>query len=96
MDVDSKEKPRKLTPEEQERCLKEGCCLHCRQKGHMAASCTTYMNLPPLPTRSPARPPTKKVAIVETTASVEEIAEEDEDRVIRQLSTPQEEYNQDF
>ena len=45
----------------------------------MAVSCTTFMNLPPLPARSPARPPTKKVAVVETTASIEEIADEDED-----------------
>ena len=62
----------------------------------MAASCTTYTNLPPLPTRSPARPSTKKVAVVETTASVEEINEEDEDRVIGRLSSPQGNYNQDF
>ena len=96
MDVDTKEKPCKLTPEERERCFKEGCCLRCRQKGHMATSCTTFTNPPPLPARSSAHPPTKKVAIVETTASVEEVAEEDEDRVIGQLSTPQEMYNQDF
>ena len=96
MDIDTKEKPRKLTLEERERCFKEGCCLQCRQKGHMAVSCTTFTNLPPLPACSPARPPTKKVAIVETTASVEEIAKEDEDQVIGQLSTPQEKYNQDF
>ena len=62
----------------------------------MAASCTTYTNLPPLPACSPARPPTKKVAVVETTATVKEVAEEDKDRVIGQLSTPQEKYNQDF
>ena len=79
MDVDTKNKPCKLTPEEQERCFKEGHCLRCRQKGHMATSCTTYTNLPPLPTHSSARPPTKKVAVVETTASVEEIAEEDKE-----------------
>ena len=96
MDVDTKEKPRKLTLEEWERCFKEGHCLHCRQKGHMATSCTTFSNPPPLPAHSPVRPPTKKVAIVETTASVEEIAKEDEDRVIGRLSTPQEKYNQDF
>ena len=82
MDVDINERPKKLTPEERNKCFKEGQCLRCRQKGHMAASCTTYMNLPPLPTRSPAHPPTKKVAVIETTASVEEIAEEDEERVI--------------
>ena len=62
----------------------------------MAASCTTYSNLPPLPAHSPAHPQTKKVAVIETTASVEEIAEEDEDRVIGRLSTPQEKYNLDF
>ena len=96
MDVDTKKKPHSLTPEERERCFKEGRCLHCRQKGHMAASCTTFTNPPPLPTHSSARPPTKKVAVVETTASVEEIAEEDEDQVIGRLSSPQEKYNQDF
>ena len=62
----------------------------------MAATCTNYTNAPPLPTRSPARPPTKKVAVIETTASVEEIAEEDKDRVIGRLSSLQENYNQDF
>ena len=62
----------------------------------MAASCTTFSNPPPLPVRSSARPPTKKVAVVETTTSIEEIAEEDKNQVIGQLSTPQEEYNQDF
>ena len=95
MDVDTKEKPKKLTPEERDRCFKEGHCLRCRQKGHMATSCATFSNSPPLPAHSPAHPPTKKVAIVETTASVEEIAEEDEDRVVGRLST-QEKYNQDF
>ena len=79
MDVDSKDRPRKLTPEEWERCFKEGHCLRCRQKGHIATSCTTYTNLPPLPARSSARPPTKKVAVVETEASIEEMAEEDEE-----------------
>ena len=96
MDVDTKEKPRKLTPEERERCFKEGRCLQCRQKGHMAASCMSFSNLPPLPIRSPACPPTKKVVVMETTTSVKEIAEEDEDQVIGRLSTPQEKYNQDF
>ena len=96
MDVDINEKPKKLTLEEWDKSFKEGRCLRCRKKGHMAASCTTYTNLPPLPTRSPACPPTKKVAVVETTTSVEEVAEEDEDRVIGRLSTPQEKYNLDF
>jgi hypothetical protein len=29
----------KLTPEEQEKFLKEGLCLRCREKGHMARDC---------------------------------------------------------
>lgn len=29
----------KLTNEERERCMKEGLCLRCRQKGHMAKDC---------------------------------------------------------
>ena len=91
MDVDTNERPKKLTQEERDKCFKEGRCLCCRKKGHMASSCTTYSNLPPLP----ACPP-KKVAVIETTASVEEIAEEDVDRVIGRLSTPQETYNQDL
>ena len=34
--------------------------------------------------------------MVETTASIEELAEEEEERVIGQLSSPEEKYNQDF
>lgn len=30
---------KKLTPEERERCMKEGLCLRCREKGHLARSC---------------------------------------------------------
>ena len=96
MDVDTNERPRKLTPEEWDKCFKEGRCLRCRKKGHMATSCSTYTNLPPLPACSPARPPTKKVAVIETTALIEEIAEEDEDRVIGRLSSPQENYYKEF
>lgn len=29
----------KLSKEERERCMKEGLCLRCRQKGHMARNC---------------------------------------------------------
>lgn len=29
----------KLTPEEREKCLREGLCLRCREKGHMARDC---------------------------------------------------------
>ena len=51
---------------------------------------------PPLiPTRSSACPPPKKVAVVKTTASIEEL-DEDKEQVIGQLSTPKENYNQDF
>ena len=33
------EKPQKLTPEERERCMKEGLCLRCRKPGHIAKNC---------------------------------------------------------
>ena len=29
----------KLTPEERERCIKEGRCFRCREKGHNSANC---------------------------------------------------------
>ena len=29
----------KLTPEERKRCMRDGLCLRCRQKGHMAKDC---------------------------------------------------------
>ena len=79
MDVDTKEKPQKLTLEEWEKCFREGRCLHCRQKGHMATSCSTFTNPPPLPTHSSACPPPKKVAMVEITTSIKELVEEEEE-----------------
>jgi hypothetical protein len=36
----------KLTQDEKERCLREGLCLRCRQKGHMARECTAFANHP--------------------------------------------------
>ena len=38
---DSNSRPvlNKLTKEERDRCMKEGLCLRCRQKGHMARNC---------------------------------------------------------
>ena len=30
---------KKLTQEEREKCMKEGLCLRCRQKGNMAKNC---------------------------------------------------------
>ena len=29
----------KLTPAEREKCMKEGRCLRCREKGHIAKNC---------------------------------------------------------
>jgi hypothetical protein len=29
----------KLTPEEREKYMREGLCLRCREKGHMAREC---------------------------------------------------------
>ncbi len=30
---------RKLTPEERDKCMKEGLCLRCRARGHRAKEC---------------------------------------------------------
>ena len=60
----------------------------------MAASCPTFSNSPPIPACSPAHPPAKKVAVIETPASIKEIAEEDEEWVVGRLS--KDAYNQDF
>jgi hypothetical protein len=32
----------KLTPEEKERCVREGRCFRCRQQGHMIPDCQTF------------------------------------------------------
>ena len=93
MDIDYKERPQKLMQEEQDRYFKEGHCLRCWQKGHMAISCPTFLTSLPIPAHSPACPPAKKVAVVETIASVEEVAVEDEEWIIGQLSSPKENYN---
>ena len=45
----------------------------------MAISCPTFLTSPPIPAHSPACPPANKVAVVETIALVEEVAEEDEE-----------------
>eukprot|EP00170_Pyropia_yezoensis_P000123 contig_1036_g124 len=38
MDISSI-KVEKLTPEERQRCMREGLCLRCREKGHLAKDC---------------------------------------------------------
>ncbi|KAI5116898.1 hypothetical protein M0805_004031 [Coniferiporia weirii] len=35
-------RPPHLTPEEHDKCFKEGCCLACREKGHNSCDCTKY------------------------------------------------------
>ena len=32
----------KFTKEEREHCIKEGLCLRCRKKGHMARNCPAF------------------------------------------------------
>jgi hypothetical protein len=36
----------KLMQDKRECCLREGLCLRCRQKGHMAQECTVFANCP--------------------------------------------------
>ncbi|THH06470.1 hypothetical protein EW145_g4066 [Phellinidium pouzarii] len=40
--TNSPNRPKKLTPEEREKCMKEGHCLACREVGHNARDCTKY------------------------------------------------------
>ncbi|THH00882.1 hypothetical protein EW145_g7017 [Phellinidium pouzarii] len=40
--TNSPNRPKKLTPEEREKCMKEGRCLACREVGHNARDCTKY------------------------------------------------------
>ncbi|KAI5122119.1 hypothetical protein M0805_000767 [Coniferiporia weirii] len=35
-------RPPRLTPEERDKCFKEGQCLACREKGHNSRDCTKY------------------------------------------------------
>ncbi|KAI5117174.1 hypothetical protein M0805_005599 [Coniferiporia weirii] len=37
-------RPPRLTPEERDKCFKEGRCLTCRKKGHNSHDCTKYPN----------------------------------------------------
>jgi hypothetical protein len=36
---------KKLTPEERDKCMRQGLCLRCRQPGHMAKDCTQFKGL---------------------------------------------------
>ncbi|KAI5116118.1 hypothetical protein M0805_000524 [Coniferiporia weirii] len=36
--------PPRLTPEERNKCFKEGRCLACREKGHNSRDCTKFLN----------------------------------------------------
>ncbi|THH05055.1 hypothetical protein EW145_g5081 [Phellinidium pouzarii] len=42
--------PKKLTPEEHKKCMKEGCCLACQEVGHNAWECTKYKACTPTST----------------------------------------------
>ncbi|THH11913.1 hypothetical protein EW145_g345 [Phellinidium pouzarii] len=59
--------PKKLTPEECEKCMKEGCCLACQEVGHNARDHTKYKTRTPTticqvaPDPAPA-PPTPAAA----------------------------------
>lgn len=35
---------KKLTPEERDKCMRQGLCLRCRQPGHMAKDCRQFKN----------------------------------------------------
>ena len=49
MELGSVEKIPKLTDQERDRCKREGLCLACREKGHVAADCTRFPRKKDLP-----------------------------------------------
>jgi hypothetical protein len=65
MDVDAI-RVAKLTKEERDRCMKEGLCLRCRKKGHMARNCPTFQQKPAATVRK----------VEESTATIETFDEE--------------------
>jgi Ty3 transposon capsid-like protein len=60
MDVDKRKTHiAKLTPEERDKCFKEGRCLACREKGHNARDCprkTSFTSSSPRATTTPYKP----------------------------------------
>ena len=59
MDVD-KAKFVRLTPEISQKCIKEGLCLYCREKGHMARECPKKTDQPCMISQNPPMLPLKK------------------------------------
>ncbi|THG93662.1 hypothetical protein EW145_g8316 [Phellinidium pouzarii] len=55
--TNSPNRPKKLTPEEREKCMKEGRCLACREVGHNARDCTKYKARTPTTIRQVAPDP---------------------------------------
>jgi hypothetical protein len=60
----------KLTQDKRERCLREGLCLRCRQKGHMAQECTAFANRP-IPTLG------TRVSIASLVAQMQSLLDDD-------------------
>jgi hypothetical protein len=60
----------KLTQDERERCLREGLCLRCRQKGHMARECTAFANRP-IPTSG------TRVSVASLVAQMQSLSDDD-------------------
>lgn len=65
-------RPKKLTPEEWEKCLWEGRCLACREKVHNAKDCTKFPRTNPITFPRP-NPGTSNIRQVAEQASITEI-----------------------
>ncbi|THG99544.1 hypothetical protein EW145_g7242 [Phellinidium pouzarii] len=89
--------PKKLTPEECEKCMKEGRCLACREVGHNARDCTKYKahtpttihQVAPDPAPAPPTPvaaePAKPTSKAEIIAHIHSLLQNAGDNVVEEV-----------
>ncbi|KAI5118957.1 hypothetical protein M0805_009368 [Coniferiporia weirii] len=92
-------RPPRLTPEEHDKCFKEGQCLACREKGHNSRDCTKYPsnntrtirtteqtpnNEVPIPTAEP-NPPTPNNVALQIRQLINSLKDEDKEELFNTM-----------
>ena len=72
----------KMTPQEQECCIKNGLCFCCHQSGHLSSACPSF---PSNPKKHKPERKVKKV-INEDLPKLEEVKDGDDDETVRRIS----------